>query len=115
MPPIKPSEVLAKHAAEIPEAVYEAFNEQISRKWDGYQCVVLLTEVADAIRQKLREHAHLPWSVDNSTMISRGWLNIEEAYRSAGWEVEFQKPDPGDSGPACFVFRPKPDPRGKAL
>jgi len=40
-----------------------------------------------------------------SEIINNGWLNIEEAYRAADWEVEYDKPAYNETYRAHFIFK----------
>lgn len=93
--PIKPSEVAKKKKNDIPDAVFEAFNELIAKKFsDGYATV----KQADAVALMEKK------GLNPNEVYNNGWLNVEEVYRAAGWKVEYDKPAYNESYPATFTF-----------
>ncbi len=95
--PIKPKDVAKrKH---IPEAVFEVFNDFISRKWDGHKAVIEQETVASAVAAALGCAKH--------EVYDSHYLDIEDAYRKAGWKVEYDKPGYNETYPATFTFRKK--------
>lgn len=95
--PITPDEVAGSKNTVFPAAVFEAFNELITQKFSGGSAVIKQDEVAALIAKKTR--------VKRQTIFDKGWLNVEEAYRAAGWDVSYDKPGYNESGPATFTFR----------
>jgi hypothetical protein len=95
--PIKPSEIDKQNV--IPEQVFEVFNELITRNWDGHQAVVsqnaLVENIACALQLKRHE------------VFDRNLLEVEDAYRKAGWLVEYDKPAYNESYGAFFRFKKK--------
>jgi hypothetical protein len=101
--PIKPSDIVKAKQAVIPEEVYEAFNDQIAEKWSRNEAKVLQDDVVDAILAKFKA-AGKP--ILRNAIFDRGWLDVEEVYRKAGWRVVFDKPGYNESYAAYFVFSP---------
>jgi hypothetical protein len=100
VPPIRPDEVRSRVAHAIPEAVFESFNDLIALHWDGRRATVKQNEVVDLITKRT--------SAGRQEIFDRHWLDVEEAYRSAGWKVEYDKPAYCETYEAFFVFsRPK--------
>lgn len=97
--PINPSEV----GVTIPEAVYEAFNEMIKREWNGDSATFALKAVADLAVEKLRNVEGLE-GVTRQYLYDKGWMDVEPAYRKAGWTVEFDKPAYYETYEANFTF-----------
>ena len=87
--PITPREVGARHAETLPGEVVEAFNELIAANWKGDSATVLLKEAAALIAAKA--------AVSEKLVYSRGWLDVEELFRKAGWEVEYDKAGHGET------------------
>jgi hypothetical protein len=102
--PIKPSEVQGKKNETIPEPVFEAFNEMIVQEWDGRSANFTLKEVADLAFKKLKGTEEYQDMV-RQTMYDKGWMDVEDAFRQAGWKVEFDKPGYNESYDANFTFR----------
>ena len=42
--------------------------------------------------------------LNRNEIFNKGWLNIEEVYRSAGWKVNYDKPAYNESYDAYFTF-----------
>lgn len=102
--PIKPKDVakLRKHI--IPEEVFEAFNEMIAASWDGRSAVVFQNEVAALACEKLVRRNP---DFTESDLYARGWLDIEDLYRKAGWSVSYDKPGYNEDYEASFRFTKK--------
>lgn len=92
MPPIKPSEVNNK---EIPEIVFDSFNELINEKFADGSATVKQAEVV--IRMLVK-------GLSREDIFEKKWLDIEEHYRAAGWKVKYDKPGFNESGEAYFEF-----------
>jgi len=93
MGPIKPEEAFS--GANIPEEVFEAFNELIQQNMG----TVCQDEVVSLIMKKM--------TISRDLVFKNGWLHVEEAYRRVGWEVEYDKPGYNETYPATFHFRVK--------
>lgn len=89
--PITPKQVVKI----VPDEVIEAWNELIQRYWDGYQSIIKQTDAAALIALKTGNQK------DTKVIYDKGYLSIEGLYRSAGWEVEYDKPA------AKFIFKKK--------
>jgi hypothetical protein len=95
--PIKPSEV--DKTTVIPDVVFDIFNTLITEKWDGDQAIVLQDTVVERITRTLGCPRH--------TVFDRNLLDIESAYRKAGWTVVYDKPGYNETYPATFIFKKK--------
>lgn len=82
--PITPGEVSKKKAADMPDQVIEAFNELIAKHWDGKASSFKQTEIVDLIVSRME--------VRRGAVFDNGWLNVEELYEKAGWEVDYDQP-----------------------
>jgi len=40
-------------------------------------------------------------------MYDKGWMDVEDAYRKAGWDVDFDKPGYNETYEANFTFSKK--------
>ncbi len=94
--PITPQEVGAAKVAHIPAAVFDAFNAEIARHF---------TNGSATVRQEAVERRLIEGGLPRSEIFEAGWLNVEEAYRSAGWKVEYDKPGYNETGEATFKFK----------
>lgn len=98
--PITPDEVLSKKKVIIPPEVFDAFNELIAENWDGIDATVLLKEVSDLIVSKLK-------LTDDTIIYKKKYLDIEELYREAGWDVKYDQPAYNETFKATFIFSKK--------
>lgn len=95
MPPISPSEVEKVKTKNIPELVFEVFNELIARGFDGYQSTVSQKDVVEILLKKgIREH----------DIYEKHYLDVEGSYRETGWKVRYDKPGYNESYDPCFIF-----------
>lgn len=99
MPPIKPSELGAKQTQALPDEVFDAFNELIAKEWNGSSATILQSAAVAKIAAKL--------DILKVEVFERRYLSIEEAYRLAGWIVEYDKPAYNESYEANFIFHKK--------
>ena len=93
--PIKPNEA----ETEFPEGVYEAFNELIRKNLRGKTATVKQRDVAQLIASKLE--------LTLTEVLANGYLDVEDAYRKAGWKVEYDKPGYNESYEPHFAFTKK--------
>jgi hypothetical protein len=96
--PITPDEVRAGYINVIPQFVIESFNELIQKNFDGRCSLIHLSEV------KSRAKAKQVNSALANTPFDDKWLNVERYYRDAGWIVQYESPDWGDTWKPFFRF-----------
>ena len=94
--PIKPSEVSAKKIESLPAKVFQVFNRLIGESWNGYSATVMQGVAADMVAEALR--------LTRGEVFDRHLLDVEDAYREAGWYVEYDKPGYNESYEASFRF-----------
>lgn len=94
--PIKPEEIILKKQKNFPDEVITSFNELIAQKWNGKWATISQEEVMVLMVEK---------GLERNEIFDKGWLDIEDIYRSAGWNVEYDKPGYNESYPATFTFR----------
>lgn len=96
MPPIKPSQIDKTQV--IPEIIFDCFNELINKNFNNGVARVAQKEV-------------LTWLKASGCCVDEAfrekWLDVEDAYRKAGWKVEYDKPGYNESGDAYYIFRSK--------
>ena len=98
--PITPGEVCKAKKDSLPDEVLEAFNELIAKHWDGSSATIRQKEVVALIKSKLDLKRH-------DQIYARGWLDVEDVYRKAGWTVTYDKPGYCESYEATFRFSRK--------
>ncbi len=94
--PIRPDEIAKQKKNDFPDTVFLAFNEHIAKKFTNKSAVVFQDDIVADIAQRL--------GITVQAIFENGWLNVEEIYREAGWEVEYDKPGYNESGQAFFRF-----------
>lgn len=105
--PITPYQVGAAKASVFPPEIFQAFNDLIVAHHVGGYSRFTQREAVEAIVESMITET--PYG-DNGAEIEqrvyeKGWLNVDDAYRAAGWIVEYDKPGYNESYPATFVFR----------
>lgn len=97
--PITPQEVAAEKARTFPAAVFEVFNALIAASFVGDKATIRQSDVMRRLADA---------GIAQSDVHRNGYLNVEEAYRAAGWHVTYDKPGYNEEGHALFIFeRPK--------
>lgn len=94
--PIRPQDIGTAKAEHFPSAVFDAFNAEIARRFSGGVALVRQSDVVDRLAQT---------GLKRGEIFANGWLNVEEAYREAGWHVRYEKPGFNESGDSTFEFR----------
>ena len=97
--PIKPSEVTKTKYQILPNEVFEAFNELIAKDYSNGLARVGQQEVVNLIKSKL--------NISSKEVYCNNYLDIEEIYEDAGWDVSYDKPGFNESYPASWIFRAK--------
>lgn len=93
--PIKPGEVANKKKLDIPDAAFEAFNELIAENYDGRTAVVLTKDVVARMTAK---------GLNRDEIFKKGWLDIEDIYDKAGWQVDYDRPGWDENYDEHFTF-----------
>ena len=95
--PITPAEAMKAKTQAILSEVFQVFDELITRNISltgtakGYQ-----DEAVTMITSKLNIH--------RSVVFANKWMDVEEAYRQAGWLVEYDKPAYYENYEAYYMF-----------
>lgn len=95
--PIRPSDVVELKRKNIPQEVFEAFNELITEKLSSGRATISQSDVVDRILVKMT-------GAKRAAIFANGWLDIEPPYTAAGWIVSYDKPGYNESGAAVFTF-----------
>ena len=95
--PITPQEAKQRNAKLLPAFVVSRVNELLAERY--------------SLPIKIR-HFDPKGAIEESTPTGTEpqewwWDALQNAYEAAGWDVEFEKPDPGDSGGSVWTFTPK--------
>lgn len=93
--PITPNDIPAVRAKMLPPEVLETFNELITEHYSNGRSTVKQKEVVERLETAGFNHREI---------YDKGYLNVEEIYRDAGWHVKFDKPGYNESYDAYFVF-----------
>lgn len=93
--PIKPGQAAKKKKAEIPDEAFEAFNELIAEHFNGRVVIIAQEDVVKLMVKK---------GLNREEIFKKGWLNIDEAYHKAGWEVKYDRPGWDDDYVEHFTF-----------
>jgi|CXWL01.1.fsa_nt_gi hypothetical protein len=96
--PISPDDVAGKKAATIPDVVFEAINDLIVKNWAGTRATILQSKIVESILN--RDDA-----ITEKSIFEHRWLDIEDIYREAGWDVKYDKPAYNESYSATFIFK----------
>ena len=101
MKPISPEKVEQIRIHEMPEAIIQATNELIVRKWNGNSASVNVDEIIDQYFNIIPEERTAGLRKE---LFEKHYLDIEPAYREAGWKVKFESPNYIESFPSYFIF-----------
>lgn len=96
--PIKPEDIAAEKEIIFPDAVLSSFNELITQNWNGSFATIRQDDVVALMVKN---------GLKRKEIFDKGWLEVKDAYKSAGWMVEYDKPGYYESYPANFIFRRK--------
>ncbi len=99
MKPITPDEASAWSMRSIPDVVIDEFNKIITEELRSGAAVVRQRDIARRISARM--------GVPVSRIYAEGWLDVEDAFRAAGWTVEYDKPGYNESYDPTFKFSRK--------
>ena len=94
--PITPKEVVDSKITAIPEAVFEIFNDAIVKNFKDGTAIFKQHDIVLDITEAL--------NITIIQVFERGYLEVEEVYRNAGWNVRYSKPGPNENYHAFFQF-----------
>lgn len=106
---ITPNDIPSAKLTTIPEFVLEAFNELVAAHFSEGEADFTQEDVVERILSKVPSNGTSGSRLSRGDIFDRGWLNVEEIYEEAGWDVEYEKPIgyAGESFAAHFTFTPK--------
>lgn len=93
--PIRPEDVAGHKIKVLPSEVFEVFNDLIARSFSNGQATVMQKDVVDALVEK---------GFSKEQIFAQKLLDVVEAYRAKGWEVEYDKPGFNETYGAAFIF-----------
>jgi len=93
--PIKPNDIVKAKKENIPEVVFESFNELIAKGFNGSWSTVRQKDVVALLVSK---------GVSRGEIFDNHWLDIEVIYREAGWAVTYDSPAYCESYEPYFEF-----------
>lgn len=99
---ITPGEVLNLKEKQIPDEVFEAFDELIAKDFQHGSATVMQKEVSLLALKKLKAAGHR--GMTQQKIFDNHWLDVEAIYRQRGWNVEYDKPAYNESYEASFRF-----------
>lgn len=99
--PMTPDEISDAKAQAIPDYIFDAFNKLISQKWNGTRARFTQNEVLELIAEDER------CMFTRQEIFDKHLLDVEPAYRSVGWTVEYEKLKHYESFTANFTFMKK--------
>jgi hypothetical protein len=109
--PIRPTEIVQKKQEAIPSEVIDVFNEFIAERWNGHSSKFRQKDIVPVIVKRLNQNILENYTSED--LFRRHWMDVEDIYRKAGWEVKYDKPGYCESYDATFEFR-KPTKRDGA-
>lgn len=97
--PITPSQAMRQKQSTLPAAVLLVFNQVIVETFNGTSA----SFKADRIVKEIC----IQMGIKSEDVYKRHYLDVEEVYRRAGWEVTYDQPGFNETYPATFTFTRK--------
>lgn len=94
--PIRPEDVTALQLEQFPPEVVQTFNTLIAENIAGGEAIVSQNDVIENLVLR---------GLHRAQIYQKGWLNVEDMYRDAGWKVEYDRPGHDESYQAFFRFQ----------
>lgn len=94
--PITPEEITRLQRDLFPPEVLETFNRFIGQTILNGEAIVKQDEVIEELVAR---------GIERALIFKKGWLNVEDVYREAGWKVDYDKPGYSETYPAFFRFK----------
>jgi hypothetical protein len=95
--PVTPKE--ARELKTFPDKVIETWNAAIVEGLVEGRVTIKQDHIVNLLASAM--------DVERDVVFNKGWLNVEDFYRSAGWKVEYDKPGYNENYTAFFVFSAK--------
>lgn len=97
--PIKPQDVTKRKAELFPQEVFKVFNDLIASNWDGQSSKFKKDEALTRIMSAL--------NLTKNEVYARNYLDVEDVYGEAGWDVFYDKPGYNENYDATYTFTQK--------
>lgn len=99
MKPITPEEAVRRRADPLDPRVIDTWNKMITEKIrPDRRAVISQPEIIDALIEAIG------FGCTRADVIEGRWLDIEDLYRAAGWDVVYQKAHYVDNYESTFTF-----------
>lgn len=98
MKPITPDEVVGLKKKSIPPFIIECINDLIAKKWNGRSAPIKQEEIIGAI---------MALGIGRRVIFDNHYLDVEDIYEDAGWNVVYDKPGFNETNDAFFIFTKK--------
>lgn len=96
--PITPQEAKEGQPKIIPSVVYDVFNHLLTTRFArGNEVVITQDQVIDVILARMPE-------LQRQEIFDNHWLDIENAYQAAGWQVSYSRVAYNESGRSFWTF-----------
>mgnify|MGYP001258179063 CR=1 FL=1 len=102
--PISPKEIIERKQDSIPDEIFQAVNEMITKNWNGHSSTFRQSDLVDHYFSIVGGGE---LNSDREKIYENHWLDFEDIYRKAGWSVEYDRPGYNESYPATFTFKKK--------
>jgi hypothetical protein len=93
--PISPDDIAKAKSENIPDEVFEVVNRLLALKYTHGRATILQEDIVFELCER---------GLSRNVIFNKGYLNFEEAYRSKGWNVKYDKPAYCEDYAANFVF-----------
>lgn len=103
--PITPGEVYQTQQDSIPDFVFEVVNDLLVKRVSTPYGQATIKQ--DDIAKAIRAHPTYLQMQPQPDIYAGHWMDFEDHYRKAGWNVEYDKPAYNENYPATFTFRGK--------
>ena len=91
--PIKPENAEEKRKDNIPEEVFEAFNKLIVQNLsDGRSSFLKNDAMYEILKNPPKEFLDMDSNLVRQKIYDLKYLDVEESYRDAGWNVKYEGP-----------------------
>ena len=104
VPTIKPDEMVQKKFEDLPDEAIRAFNEMITKNWNGSSSQFAQKEVVALIVLRMNVDRPVDKHVTSQTIYNNHWADIEDIYRRDGWKVIYDKAAYNETYDSFFVF-----------
>jgi len=95
--PISPNDVVRTKRDMIPDKVIEVINALIIREWDGSSAVVRQDDIVELVKIQLK--------VTSNYIFDKGWLDVEDIFKEAGWVVRYEQQCRDENFKTFFEFK----------